>query len=780
MYLCSLLTTTDPLNINHGEMQEATLDMVPTGRTILLRIQTDDGQTAFGHTNFVGSQQMRNLMSNRKQLYLIRGVYPIGRFREPPVLFRIYVSEEFKTDSTSHFVENEETLMDLLQAFIGRIIHESPRQLALAKDANEWEPSKVRHFPVPCKRNLSPEQRSAAQEMLGAITPKRFEIGPSIELKGHYLDLDKWVFDNKDTEQTPWTQKVGFVSGSHGCGRRRAYAAAMGVIAAGQMSFFPCSLSRFNAYRMSAVVCKKESIEKWVQELADIPTYIIEKEEDCDQLSLSNMENGGVILFATDFSWADQQEEDACSALRESYNNNTVPRNLSPHQLARLHSSLKMKEAKAVVRWIQFRMLLLDDGVDFQSEGPENFNLSLTLQADWTWIHMPCSPNPSHIPLAWIKNTEIFMNIPQQSEVYSFDLTQRQPAPKLFSLLDSTYIRMKIPGAILRKVTLMPVSVRANESEIAFMDTFRRIQQSLSTTPLPPIDFSACLLGALVEDTGLSMSSLISRIHELSHETISADLAIHFARKGTVAQRILESGAIKMNVHFPQTLVDGEFPINVHSQRSAELGTCPVCACDDSNVMSTCGHTFCSNCVSMLRRGEVRQGTTQCPTCRAALSAYDWWVTGTGQKVISSKMAAMSEVLQTIFSRRRQKKRLGMLSLVFAPESACDDIRRHLAKDYDVDTELGDSHAVRVMSFRTAIDFCKKPLSIDVEAVVMASPAPLEYANIYYSIVRAASHKAIPLQLHLLFTLDVEDVKAAMRALIPNDEPRRSFIRRAS
>jgi hypothetical protein len=72
---CTLLTSDALLNFTPSDVQEATVDMVASGRTFLLRIQTDDGKTGYGHSAFLGSQQFATLFSVKKQIFVVRGVY---------------------------------------------------------------------------------------------------------------------------------------------------------------------------------------------------------------------------------------------------------------------------------------------------------------------------------------------------------------------------------------------------------------------------------------------------------------------------------------------------------------------------------------------------------------------------------------------------------------------------------------------------------------------------------------------------------------------------------
>jgi hypothetical protein len=266
----------------------------------------------------------------------------------------------------------------------------------------------------------------------------------------------------------------------------------------------------------------------------------------------------------------------------------------------------------------------------------------------------------------------------------------------------------------------------------------------------------------------------------MTKDDIRASLLAHFQTSdGTVAQRILSAGAKKYNVIFQQTLVTKDF---VLAAQDAAIALCPVCGCDDATVLAMCGHAFCPTCVSMMRRSETRTAYTSCPNCRASLSGYDWLTLGDRKEFVSSKMYAIKERINTIFARRRPKRRgNGMVCLIFCPDEACERIRSCLKKDdeHDVDTELGPRNCVRIHSFQSAMALCKSPLTMDVEALLMAAPPPLDFAQLYHGVVRAASHRATPLQLHLLFTLDVEEIKYAMRVLIPaSDEPRRNFIRR--
>jgi hypothetical protein len=445
-----------------------------------------------------------------------------------------------------------------------------------------------------------------------------------------------------------------------------------------------------------------------------------------------------------------------------------------------------MKEAVAILRWVKFRMLLIDDVIDIVSKNTTRdmtdaafLPIVQNVKSEWTWIHL-LTPTPvSHIPYDCVDKADIFMALPHH--IFSRDLETSQVTPRIFSTLDSTYVRMKTPGAILRKVTLIPVSVRANEDELDFVDNFRRIQQSLSSTPLQSIDISSALLGAPLEQVpGTGIYNLLPRLNTMTNDDILESVKSHFQHgDGTVAQRILAAGARKLNVVFQQTFVNKDFVLTAHSE---PLAQCPICATDDANVLALCGHKFCGSCVVMLRRSEARTAYTFCPTCRSSLSSYDWLQLGTHTAFVSSKMNAIKERIALIFSRRKPKRRgNGMVCLLVCPADTCDLIRSLLKKDdeHDVDTELGQRNCVRLYSFENAIELCQKPLTIDVEAVVMASPPPLQHTQLYHGIVRAASHRATPLQLHLLFTLDVEEIRYAMRVLLPvSDEPRRNFIRR--
>jgi len=777
-YVVSLvLPDTGPISLNPADYQEATVVMVTSGRTFLLEVKTDDGVTAYGHTKFFGTDMFRTFFSLQHQVFVVRGVYPTGKFREPPKIFRIYTQENFYVASSPEFAEQEECLVEVIQTFMGNIIQESPRQLSLVKDSSVYEPMRTKVFAVPCKRALAPEQRAAAQELLGAMHVQSASITPYIQTQDFLLDFDTWNFDLPRLNDTyTWKPRAGIATGSPGCGRRRTYAAAISVIAAGQLPS-KISLSMYPAFKVTAIVCRKESVQKWQEEL-DVPTYVIESAEDCDQLSFKNLDAGGAVIFTPEgITSLEEQEEALITTLREVFDYEIKP--FSVHQLARMHCGLRMRETVACIRWIQFRMLIVDDVSDL-TIGPSILDalISNTLKADWTWVHILSTPCPTHLPPQWVENADVYLALPETSRIYSFDTTKSQTSPSAFALLDSIHTRMRIPGSILRKVTLMPVPVSLLETERGFIEAYKKIQQSLSAVAVPPLEVSSLLLGGKMEDIdGLDLSSVLCRLQPMSSDAAEKSISNHFTIPGTVAQRVLKAGAAKLNVNFSQTLVTRDFVMNTANRSEV----CPICCTDEGAVIGLCGHNFCESCVTMLRRTEVRTGTSSCPTCRASLCAYDWITRGAeSQPYTPSKILVIKETVSAIFSRRRVKKRLGMLCLLFAPLDSCDAIRNVLKYEYDVDPdELGDKNCVRVFSFQDAIGLCKKPLTIDVEAVVMASPAPFELSNIYNGIVRAASHRATPLQLHVVFALDgFEDVKGAMRALIPGDEPVRRFIRK--
>jgi hypothetical protein len=500
-YICSLLTSQNSLNFTPADVQEATVDMVASGRSFLLRIETDDGQTAYGHANFRERRSVCLALFGHAPNICRAGRVPHRPVREPPLLFRLYyeqVTDEacLAFSTTSHFFSNEVAFSNLLNEFMnGCIIHESQRQLCLAKDAIEWSaPNKKFPVSVPAKRTLSPEQRQAAQELLNNMTSDWIDIRQSLCVDDRtYYDFDRQVFDTHDVENgLRYRMNAGFVSGSAGCGRRRSYAAAMSVIAAGQLTC-KSPLSTFNASRVSAIVCKKDAVAKWVEELQDIPTYVIENEEDFDQCSYAALDKGGVVIFCTDFSWCDKQEEDAIESLAHVWSvsmPNTVEKNLSVHQFSRMHVNLKNKESIAIVRWVQFRMIVIDDLIDIASHETSQsmadaayLPILKNLRAQWTWIHL-FTPTPvSHLTNDVFEKADVLLNIPHR--IFSKHLETSQLTPRVFSCFDATFVRMKTPGAILRKVTLIPVSVRANEDELCYIDNYRRMQQSLSPTPLP-------------------------------------------------------------------------------------------------------------------------------------------------------------------------------------------------------------------------------------------------------------------------------------------------------
>ena len=777
-YVVSLmLPDTGPVSLNPADYQEATVVMVTSGRTFLLEVKTDDGVTAYGHTKFFGTDTFRTFFSLQHQAFVVRGVYPTGKFREPPRIFRIYAQENFFVSATPDFAEQEECLVEIIQNFMGNIVQESARQLSLVKDSSVYEPMRTKVFAVPCKRSLAPEQRSSAQELLGAMHMQSTSIAPYIQTSDFLLDFDTWNFDSpRLNDSYTWKPRAGIATGSPGCGRRRTYSAAISVIASGQMPS-KTSLSRYPAFKVTAIICKKESVHKWQEEL-DVPAYVIESAEDCDQLSFKNLDAGCAVIFTPDgIAALDEQEDALLNSLRDIYDYEIKP--FTVHQLARMHCGLRMRETVACARWIQFRMMIVDDVSDMtQGSTILDAQICNTLKADWTWIHVLSTPSPTHLPPKWVENADIYLGLPESSRIYSFDTTTSQTSPAAFATLDAIHCRMRIPGSILRKVTLMPVPVTLFDTERGFIEAYKKIQQSLSAVAVPALEVSSLLLGGKMDDIdGLDLSSLLCRLQPMSSDAAEKSISNHFSIPGTVAQRILKAGSTKLNVQFAQTPVTRDFVMNPANRSEV----CPICCTDEGAVIGLCGHNFCDSCVTMLRRAEVRTGYSSCPTCRASLCAYDWITRGTDSPPYTpSKIIALKDTVAAIFSRRRVKKRLGMVCLLFAPMDSCEAVRTILRSDYDVDVdELGDRNCVRVFSFQDAIGLCKKPLTIDVEAIVMASPAPFEFANIYNGIVRAASHRATPLQLHLLFALDnFEDVRGAMRALIPGDEPVRRFIRK--
>jgi hypothetical protein len=322
----------------------------------------------------------------------------------------------------------------------------------------------------------------------------------------------------------------------------------------------------------------------------------------------------------------------------------------------------------------------------------------------------------------------------------------------------------------LRKITLIPVAAGPTDDEKAFLHNVWKIRQSSTPMPIPSSNASSALLGA--ELNGIPACKVhvaLERIRALSVAECRSSCERHFeAGAGTLAQRIAASAA-----PLQSTLADASF---VKQALSKQEGDCLICYTDPVDAISFCGHGFCWSCTEMARRAESKTGFVLCPCCRTMLSPYDWlhvdWKGACEPaEPATSKIKAMCAELDSIFGKRRPKRRSPSCVWVFAPAGTRAEIELQLRSRYclkpNPDASVSDD-AVRsnrpqvcVMEF----DQLARQQFDALEDVIFASPPE---SSDYYRLVKKCAGRKSPLQVHLLLAKGVESIDDALNCFNPS------------
>ena len=679
----------------------------------------------------------------------IRSVFILRATRNPQknvAMFRIYVRSALEMN-TQHVLENEQSLVNLIDENIGRIVVEP----FFVQQTKKTKLDKISFASY--KNSLSQEQRTASQEMADSIhLNPLLNIRNSLYCKTYtvhnknavYFNLQNLSFQETPLHPMNWKPEGGFLLYTKGGGRRRTISSYLNALSTQEIKKeTTVPFSHYYAHSSSVVVCEEEEIKKWLFELNPEKTTVLNSEKDFDDVTFEKLNNGVTILMTIQALnkldlHASEMIKDFALIKREAEKNSVQINN---ERLQRLFMSVSSRVSNLVapIAFVKFRCVIIDDGIDPSCIMRKEVLQKISrIKSDWKWI---CLGYEGVIPQKMtpdqLYHFSSILNIPTDACLMNNSFNSKsQLNPEFWKMIHEHpkfIIRLKTPKVITRRVCLIEVAVSLNENEKDYIEFLKKFRYQ---------DIFSMLLGSNIDGvSGSKTSTILERKEVMTLEEALKNCEDHFKDGGGTFAQKMQQKFYDMN---SQTS-DKNFIIQILN-KSEKI--CQICSEENEEMNVTlCGHLYCTGCLEM-QRGNKEIMT--CPMCRASLSKFDAYrLTKSSKKTcMLSKINFLKSTLQTIFSKRRYKKRLAPSIWIFCPEKLIQDISHQIEDEtYDIFLDLNQESTkpkVFVMGFSEIKNYT---INENVDGVFFVCP-PVNKDN-YHQLIRKSYERESPVNLYL-------------------------------
>jgi hypothetical protein len=551
----------------------------------------------------------------------------------------------------------------------------------------------------------------------------------------------------------------------------------------------------------------------------DLKVIFIESLLDFDVLTYKKCSEGGVIFITYEMlNQCNSEKMDQINLIKilMEKNGSGKMENIDVDLCARYHSNnlgYRMPYSKVPISFIKMGCVIIEDPVEYY-----NLNLvqikefsqeySKIAKSDWTFVMLPFEGTTSKfIPLRYLYAFENIINngINEENIKPVFNHSSAAHAWRLFhetnAELSST---LQYPKIFLKKVTVVSKHCEMHPEEKHFFEYIPKLHFAINANVelYEALFFnqkkaSSLLMGLNVDEKlGLQFDTLLKRVsNSLTFAESLETIQLFFAdrRRGTFAQRLKHYNNLEEGT---KDFANEEFLIE--SLKNAEINPCIICGdADSEKCLTMCGHLFCGECAQMSKSTLSSSSSdeppfSKCPMCRSELSLYDWIKIektledgiqneSSNIKFMPSKQKLICETLQMFFKKRKYKKRASQSQhcnysncWVVVSKETKEITTKNLESEgfcvVDMSIVLNnpeeyenyaskDSVFACILSFKEVIQALKNGfLDNSVEFVVFSNPNIDK--EMYFEFIRASakSNRASPIQLHVLYTPEYEQV----------------------
>lgn len=728
-------------------------------------------------------------LETKSSFVVLRPVFLNGFCRKIPDMIRVFV-RSYSIDSffekkgisslekhcSEEIFTNSMWYLDSVQ----KVVIETRDQLSRAKHTlfiGNTDNNIVQRSTVPQNRSeislrngkLAAEQRASAEAMLNTVltaghmdTPKSLAYVPWIEISPSAVLMTRsWTIQRNPLASVPMTkiqsvsrseyterfsENVGYLLCPRGSGRKRVICACLAMLNSSQDSETFVSnrkkshtLLTHLSLSTCLVVCAKDSIKKWKNELEPIVNIIvIESEADFDTINKESIKGSTIILSSQVLSSIRDKKEDCLETVLQSSPSLQFQLKLSDTLAQRLYvNDIAERFAQSVLplNWIHFRSIVIDDPV----MQPSFWSHVRDLKADWIWIAHVSNDTVSMLPPSTVLQYRVLMN-QKNSELNEIDFLHK------WRLLhgEGAVISLQFPRSILHKISFKTIRVPVSRQENAFVTLVKNLVdlQTGNKTPLRgPIqnsEISSILLGAPALgvpgcslDIAMSRKSTNATWNSLNIDKLEKNLQDHFfvstissaspASSGTTfAEKIMlsERASITIKNQAP-TGSSSTFVLESFKKSVSKENVCGVCYCDPVDVFCLCGHGYCKPCTDVFSTSPNL--VINCPTCRIPLCPFDWFyisnisnsnsavgptptisfsafgngypIAATGYKGLSKIHSIVSELGLMFKTRSRRKLQV---CLLITPNECTSQVKSLLVKNTETQYDILDADCLRL------------------------------------------------------------------------------------
>jgi hypothetical protein len=600
------------------------------------------------------------------------------------------------------------------------------------------------------------------------------------------LCMDKWEIlkvNNRTKLKREWIPKGGFLLFTRGSGRKRTFSAIFDAIVSGAMdagTHFDALekhivLGKLKCPKLCLLVCSEQLISEWSTEFQG-EKIIIKCEEDFSQLTYFRALEGALILITNEMLLKStsraQHQINLVNKISAKDNGRGSKLYLDDPLCQRFHIcnlGERMPGAVCPLDFLTPRCAVIDDvNLSEPKEFYNQFQCLERISADWTWITSGFNGvPPTHVPMEWMLSSRGVLGLPKDdSKIYDKDGLGEQLLPSIYSQVhhskEGIIATLTMPRSLMRKVTLIPTKTPVSTKEIDFISSIKFILSQVDPLNAETLSNEEILLGCNVKKIqGLSIDVAVQRTEPMSMVEANDSLLNHFCyqAQGTLAQR-LQNSSLSSSLGFAKEALQ--------SLLSKE---CCVCYSEPGSVLSLCGHGYCEDCSKMLRKEEEKSGITTCSACRASLCAYDWLRVKENSPISTfySKGEALLKTLDTLFSKKRQRKRVSKV-FVIVPDAVKQTIKNYLSlrsfscRRFGETSEEEKPRNVVIYTFDEIL--FEERFDEGLDAIVLGSPCTLLDPSTFYSkLIRCSTHRSFPLPVYLLYADGLESSDTARRYL---------------
>ena len=665
--------------------------------------------------------------------------------------FRVYV-KNISDNNVQAGLENEQALINLIDVNIGKIVVEP-----FFMDRNRAIPLKRQKenklvFSTYSKM-LAPEQKSGSQEIADRNQSETvFNVRNSLWCRSiskffFCLNLQNLTFQHSAKESFSWKPKAGFLLYTKGCGRRRTVSSFLNSLAHQEIKIDGDeSISNLNCYYSSLVICQESEIEKWRSELNPAKTIVVKERDDFHNITFEILKNGVTIIMSLSalsiYNEISKETINDFASIKSLTDRGTII--LDENRMTRLlmNVSERVPHMLAPLNAVNFKTVILDDGFNFDQTDIENIS---SIKSSWKWICLGSDGfTPDRISPEIVHKFASVLNVPAENIMTDSKKKRFQINPEFWRIIHEypqLIVKLKTPKSIVRRVALIEVSIPLNTQEKEYVEFLKKF---MIHEP-----FLTLLDSGIRDIVGSETSTVLDRCQPLTIEECLKNCEEHFkVSSGTFGQKM----QLKfLNTRAPTT--EKSYVLKVLNQ---EEKCCQVCTEDNfENQVTLCGHIFCSGCFDMLRG---TKDIIPCPMCRASLCKYDLFKiskTSTKRDMLS-KLNSIKSMLQTIFSKRRNKKRLPPCIWIFCPSEVIVQLTSQFKDEnyYDMvsePTQECSKPKICLMTFEK-IDLYHIPENVDGIFLV----CPPANQDMYHQIIRKSADRESPVNLYLFVAEDYE------------------------